>query len=216
MKKITHSFRFLMVILIVSIWSCKPGDPGPKGDTGTAGVNGTNGANGATGATGATGTTGSTGATGATGATGTANVIYSAWFTTTAWTKTTIFSIDNFDFNKAAPGITADILDKGVVLVFGKLNGYSTDFGLSNNPVQLPYNVVYKSGVLNTDTWSFITSVGNLKIKFISDQNLYSGGPATNYQFRYVIVPGGVAGGRLQSLQGMSYAEIKAMYNLPD
>lgn len=207
MKNLTQSLRFLIGILFVFAWSCKQGEVGPKGETGASGTNGTNGATGATGAS---------GATGATGATGTANVIYSAWFSTTAWTKSTIFSLDNFDFNKATPGITTDILDKGVVLVFGKLNGYSSDFGLSNNPVQLPYNVVYKSGTLNTDSWSFITSSGNLKIRFVSSQNLYSGGPATNYQFRYVIVPGGVSGGRLQSLKGMSYAEIKALYNLPD
>ena len=219
MKNLFESTHFLFVILFVLALSCKPGDVGPKGDAGPAGANGTNGATGATGpsgATGATGVTGPSGATGATGATGTANVIYSAWFTTTAWTKSTIFSLDNFDFNKAAAGITNDILDKGVVLVFGKLNGYAADFGLSNNPVQLPYNVVYKSGTLNTDSWSFITSSGNVKIRFISNLNLYPGGPATNYQFRYVIIPGGVSGGRLQSLKGMSYAEIKDLYNLPD
>jgi hypothetical protein len=219
MKNLTQTLRFLMVICFVSIWSCKQGDPGPKGDTGTAGANGTNGATGATGATGSTGATGATGATGstgATGATGTANVIYSAWFTTTSWAKTSILGIDNFDFNKAAAGITTDILDKGVILVYGKLNGYSADLGLFNNPVQLPYNVVYKQVILNTDTWSFVATAGNLKLRFISDQNLYPVGPLTTYQFRYVIIPGGVSGGRLQSLKGMSYAEIKTMYNLPD
>lgn len=199
MKTLTQSFRFLILLSFVFVWSCKQGDVGPKGDTG------------------ATGATGPTGATGATGATGTANVIYSTWFTTTAWTKTTLFGVDNFDFDKAVPGITTDILEKGVVLVYGKLNGYNSTLGLLNNPVQLPYTVVYKSGItLNSDFWSFITSAGNLKMKFISDQNLYSSGPATTYQFRYIIVPGGVAGGRLQSLKGMTYQEIKALYNIPD
>ncbi|NRF39296.1 hypothetical protein [Pedobacter foliorum] len=124
---------------------------------------------------------------------GTANVIYSDWFTPTTYTNTVIFDINTLAYDKAEPKITADILNKGVILVYAKLNGYTSSLGLVDKPVQLPYQLTYTvGGTVYTDTWSFITSVGNIRISFVNDKNFYT---AINniHQFRYVIIPGGVS-----------------------
>jgi hypothetical protein len=61
MKNLTHTFRFLILVLFVSTWSCKEGEVGPKGETGATGAAGPKGDTGATGATGAKGDKGDPG-----------------------------------------------------------------------------------------------------------------------------------------------------------
>ena len=174
MKNLMHSLRFLMVILFVFIWSCKPGEVGPKGETGT------------TGATGASGATGNAGATGAVGATGTANVIYSDW-------ANVVFtgSGTNWTGKIIAPKITQEILDRGVVLTFFKFGGST-------------YSGEYQNGTAGIYCYTDLGAI-NLKATF-----------SATYPWRYVIIPGGVPSGRLQSIKGMSYEEIKILYNIPD
>lgn len=155
---------------------------------------------------------------GETGPAGTANVIYSAWVTVPTWTKTTLYGLQNFSYNIAAPKITADILNTGVVLVYAKLNGYNTTLGLQDNPVQLTYNLAYQEGnVTTTDTWSFLTSTGNVKINFINDKNTY-GSISTQHQFRYIIIPGGVSTSKKASVdyQKMSYREVCHYLNIQE
>ena len=172
------------------------GVAGPQGPTGSNGTTGTNGTNGATGATGATG------AAGATGATGTANVIYSAWFTPTAWT-TPGLSFSSSSFDKAAPGVTALIISNGVVLAYTQLIG---DGGVTR-----PLPTTLNSGALIYTVGFLIESVGNLRVTL---NNIAGAGiPVVTNQFRYVIIPGGVAGGRginsekIAQLNGKTYTE---------
>lgn len=103
MKNLTHSLRFLIVILFVFTWSCKPGDVGPKGETGSAGANGAIGATGAAGATGATGTTGPKGDP------GTSNAVQ---YTFATRTNTGVNSIYNLS------EIKGEMLNRSILLVY--------------------------------------------------------------------------------------------------
>ena len=152
------------------------------------------------------------GDTGPAGPAGSANVTYSDWFTASPWTKDTVFSVYGFNYNKAAPAITQQILDSGAVLTFAKLSGYNTLIWPTGSVGQLPINLTYQSGNTMTDTWSAQATVGNLRIRFVNDKNQYN--VISNvHQFRYIIIPGGVKGGRRANL---SYEEICREYNIPE
>jgi len=151
------------------------------------------------------------GDTGPAGATGTANVIYSEWFTPTPYIKDTVFGVWGFKYNKAAPGITQQVLDSGSVLTYGKLLGYNPLVWPTNTVQQLPIDLTYNQGGVTTDTWTARLSPGNLQIRFVNDKNIY-GSIATAHQFRYIIIPGGnKAGGRVAR---QSYEEICKQYGI--
>jgi hypothetical protein len=100
MKNLTHTFRFLILVLFVSAWSCKQGEVGPKGDTG---------ATGATGAVGATGATGATGAKGDKGDPGTSNAVQ---YTFASRTHTGASSIYNL------AEVKGEVLNRSILLVY--------------------------------------------------------------------------------------------------
>src|SRR5689334_19830301 len=77
---------------------------------------------------------------------GTANVRYSEWFTPSPWKKDTLFGIYGFNYIKAAPDITQNILDSGAVLTFGKLLGYNALVWPAGQVGQLPINLTYVQG----------------------------------------------------------------------
>ena len=175
---------------------------------------------------GPTGAAGPVGATGATGATGTANVIYGSWFKPASYDMTTIFGVKTFTHTEAIPAITQEVLDKGVVLIYAKLLGYSATLWPVNQVGQLPITLTYSQGAqMQYDNWSANASVGNLKITFVNSVNYYNTISA-QHEFRYVIIPGGVAaaGGRAASvqadyiarLQAMSYSEAMAELGVPE
>jgi len=149
--------------------SCKKGDTGPAGATGPAGP------------------------AGPTGTTGSANVVYSAWFTPSAYVKDTVFDLYGFYYDKATTDITQAVLDSGVVLTYGKLDGYNTAIWPTTQVSALPIVVSYKfsvGGITYNDTWSALVTLGKLKIQFVDDQNYY-GSISNAHQFRYIIIPGG-------------------------
>lgn len=102
------------------------GAAGATGATGATGADGANGANGSNGTNGATGATGAAGATGATGATGANSTVANYLFT-----NQTVFIIGLTHF--VVPAINQDIVDKGIVLVYFRNTGTTTQW----NP--LPY-----------------------------------------------------------------------------
>ena len=158
----------ILIFLIFQTLSCSKGSTGPAGATGPAGPSGSS------------------------GPTGTANVQYSDWFTPAAYTKDTVIGSYGFYYDKAATAITQVILDSGVVLTFGKLDGYITSIWPTNQVAQLPIAITYLNGSTgNIDTWSALATVGNLRIELISSTNAY-GSISNAHQFRYVIIPGGV------------------------
>lgn len=148
--------------------SCSKGDQGPAGPAGPAGAQG---------------------ATGTQGPAGSANVIYSQWFTPPTYVKDTVFSIWGFYYNKATTDITQQVLDSGMVLTYGKLDGYNTLIWPTNQVAQLPITVTYIQAGTQTDTWQAYATPGNLRITFVNDNNYWTG-ISNAHQFRYIIIPG--------------------------
>ena len=175
------------------------------------------GKDGAVGPQGPIGATGPTGPTGSTGATGSANVIYSAWVTPATYTKDTIFSTYHFYANIAATKITQAILDHGTVIVYGKLDGYTTTIWPTDQVSALPIAITYEEGATTyTDTWSSLVTLGNVKIDFVDDKNLY-GSISNAHQFRYVIIPGAVLTASIkQHVNLKDYNQVKQAFSLKD
>jgi hypothetical protein len=203
----TQRYLFLLAVICLSsvLVKCKKGDDGPvgpigsKGDTGAAGANGTNGA---------------TGATGPGGATGTANVIYSDWFTPTSYTKTTVFGTSNFTYDKAVAQITQAILDKGTVLVYGKMSGYNPIIWPTDQVSVLPVVINYMNGTTpEIDTWSARVTLGKIQIGLTNNNNVY-GSISNAHSFRYVIIPGGVH--TTATVNYRNYNEVKQAFHLAD
>ncbi|MFT3936958.1 MAG: collagen-like protein [Chitinophagaceae bacterium] len=156
---------------------------------------------------GATGPAGPTGATGVAGPTGTANVIYSNWANLTFSGSGT-----NWGASITAPGVTQAILDKGVVKTYFQ-------YGSS------VYDGNYNNAATSHSIYQYLY-VGY--INFIATFN-------ASYPWRYVIIPGGVAGGRLSgsnsdtdtfiladgstmsraALDTMSYENVCSRFNIP-
>jgi len=199
MKKVNY-LLLLSAICALFITSCgKDGAVGPQGPTGP------------------TGATGPAGPTGATGATGTANVIYSAWVTPSTYTKDTVFSTYHFYTNIAAAKITQAILDHGTVIVYGKLDGYTSVIWPTDQVSALPIVVTYTEGTtVYTDTWSSLATLGNIKIDFVDDKNLYNG-ISNAHQFRYIIIPGAVLTATINKHVNLNdYNQVKQAFKLPD
>ncbi len=144
---------------------------------------------------------------------GTANVIYSNWFTPSTWAKDTVFGVWGFNYSVVEPKITQDILDKGAVIVYGKLNGYVASVWPNNQVSQMPISITYNAGTIMTDTWTGIGSLGAVKIRFVNNQNFYAA-ISTSSSFRYVIIPGGVA--VTSSINIKDYNAVKKAFNLKD
>jgi hypothetical protein len=213
MKTITRIFgMFLMAMAIIFMDACKgeKGDVGPSGTTGVAGPTGANGA------------------VGVAGPTGTANVVYGTWQdmnNTNFWYKlgasnTTgganngggsynAFSNRGWGCDIPAP-ITQDVLDKGQVFVYGK---FAASIG-DNRVYLLPNNF--------WGNWSHQVNIllNRIYIQTIWDVALTA---PTTYNpsgflcfFRYIVIPGGVAGGRKANVDYNDYEAVKKAYNIPD
>jgi hypothetical protein len=208
MKKVNYLMPLLAIVMLFAASCGKNGAVGPQGPAGATGP---------AGPVGPAGTNGTTGATGATGATGSANVIYSAWVTPATYTKDTIFSIYHFYTNIAAAKITQAILDQGTVVVYGKLDGYTSTIWPTAQVSALPISVTYEEGTTTyTDTWSALVTLGNIKIDFMDNLNLY-GGISNAHQFRYIIIPGAALTAAINHhVNFNSYSEVQHAFNLPD
>jgi hypothetical protein len=186
---------FVILALGILQFNCsKDGPPGPQGNPGPQGPAGT---------------------TGAAGPAGSANVIYSPWFLTgaAAWdtTSAVLSSYGAFAiYDKAAAGVTQDIIDNGIVLAYMKGDPSS---GLANDVYPLPYTFGIGYGYI--DHWDFdLNAAGNIRFlyKSTSPWTLTDLG---GISFRYVIVPGGIAGGRISDPRKMTYDEVCEVYGIP-
>lgn len=172
-------WNFLGILGFLSLLISCAGPEGPRGATGPAGPQGTAGVQ---------GPAGNKGADGQQGLTGTDNVYFSNWITNT-WSRLP----ENYVGDTiAAPQITEDILDKGVVVAYYRDNSGATN--AKNYPVQ-----IYQTGTL---LWMF-----TLEMKATKDKLILFHGPtriagldATNIipfsQVRYMVIPGVNAAGR--------------------
>jgi hypothetical protein len=198
--KRTNYLSLLSIAILLLAASC--GKDGATGPTGPAG------------ATGPTGSAGAPGATGPTGPTGTANVVYSDWITPSSYALTTTFGMNHLDANITASTVTQDVIDKGAVLVYGKLDGYTAAIWPTAQVGQLPIVVTYMEGASTyADVWSANVTVGNIQIDFVDDHNLYTT-LVTTHQFRYIVIPGGVH--TLGSINPRNYNEVIQALHLPN
>lgn len=222
MRKFRLLSLLLLAIAFITINCTKEGPEGPAGAAGAQGPAGGNGAAGPIGPIGPTGPAGPigpVGPTGPAGPAGTANVIYSAWINEGPYTDTVMNSLGNLPAGNAkrmivnAPSLSQAVLDQGVILAY---NRWTVS---GNNPVGLPA--------------TYVTGIGNVEIGFRAALNkmIYFfwipsnstvlvpfGSLGSSAQFRYIIIPGGVAGGRgvnsADQLRAMPYSEVCRLFNI--
>jgi len=163
----------LAVTLLTILGSCSSED----GQDGAIGPQGTQGEQGSQGPQGEQGSQGEQGDQGEQGETGTANVIYSDWIDS-EFDNNIIATGSGFDID--APDLTSDIINEGVVLVFGRnLPGLS-----SPDIFQLPF-------ITNSNFYSFrVEDAEVLRITIASIDGTSIGTPFFE-DYRYVIIPGG-------------------------
>lgn len=180
-------YCFVLLLAMTGMSACE----GPEGPIGPAGSSGSQGP---------------VGAQGPQGATGTANVIYSAWTKAGTWTKINVFGVDRFYTEFQADRLSQEILDRGVVLVYAKLE---TD----NNQVrQLPV-VVYAQ--FTEDIIDFSLNLSKVRVWSTPVRGpALPVTPSPNHTFRYVLIPGGQAG--RMSYETLTYTEAKELFGLAD
>ncbi len=205
-----RKFRLLSLLLLaVAFITVNCTKEGPEGPAGATGPQGPVGATGTTGPAGPAGPTGPAGTTGATGPAGTANVIYSTWLASNPWADTTLNGIGCAIYRRAAPGITTAILNTGVVLTYAQLTG------TNNSTMQLPF--IFNFGTPYQFTFVLYPGQISFLVSNINGTATTGAAWATTNLFRYIIIPGGVAGGRTTekscAINGRSYTEsqLKAM-----
>jgi hypothetical protein len=181
------------ILILFSVACTKEGPQGPPGPQGSQGQ------------------PGPAGPAGGTGATGTANVIYSDWFEFTAseWADTTLPLTPNRVRRaiKLAPGITQNVINQGMILSY---------FRLSPTEGVIPMPFLFNSN----GSYHFynLFDVGKVIYALVNRSGNASG--SFNAQFRYIIIPGGVSGGRLSEgavadHQKLSYEEVLKLYKIP-
>ena len=214
-----RKFRLLSLLFLAAsfvVVSCTK--EGPEGPAGAAG---------------AQGPAGSAGAPGAPGAPGAGVTTYSPWFTTVEDDWVDAYAPPYWalwSFTKAAPGVTQAILDNGVVLAYMKNWTYFDDvtsgpLKATNTVVQLPYKV----DIDFQDLYDYaIPAAGTIDFLYKSGFQTWANSDIAGTSFRYVIIPGSVAGGRSADgsertyegytktqLQAMSYEQVAAIFHIP-
>ena len=221
MRKLRLLSLSLLAITLITVSCTKEGPEGPVGSTGPQGPPGTPGA---------AGTPGTPGSTGPQGPPGTANVIYSGWIPTptffgaAGWLDTTLSTIGVVSrANFAAPSMTQAILDQGLTMVYHTFTTTPPPTGGANAQA-LPYNVGIGGG--DFVEVNYRPAVGRV-IVFLHNVLPGTGGFGFlgGHYFRYIIIPGGVAGGRMMSgpatgytvdqLKAMPYAQVLSKFNIP-
>jgi hypothetical protein len=201
MKKYNLLSLVLISITFTTINCSKEGPAGPAGATGLAGPAGPQ------------------------GPVGTANVIYSGWFTPAqngGWVDTTINGVAlQKKFNKPAPGVTSGILNTGIIISYMKLNPDGAG-GTTTSIRQLPY-----ANPGTATHYLALHYVGSITYAQISTANpgVAVTASSSGLEFRYILIPGGVSGGRLaggtvsgytaDGLKNMSYEQVTALFNIP-
>lgn len=209
MRKFSSLSIFILAITLLA--SCTK--EGPEGPVGAAGPQGP---------------AGPAGAPGAPGTPGAGITTYSSWYTTVNadWVLGYIAPL-NFNVERVyvrqAPGLTASILNEGVVLCYGKnfTIGASTRM---DNPVLLPYMENY-----NGQHYGAIPREGNIVFTYDPASGMERPvAQLVGIQYRYILISGSVAGGRGQAsetlyggftkeeLTRMSYEQVAELFNIPE
>lgn len=162
--------------LVLVSCSAEDGATGPAGPAGPQGEQGPAGADGQDGADGMEGEQGEQGETGA------ANVIYSGWidsgFDDNILTSSASFSI-------AAPLMTDDIINEGVILVFGR----STPAPATNDTDVYALPMVI--GAARQQTYYYrAETAGQLDIVMATNEEGEPAGVPFFGEYRYILIPG--------------------------
>lgn len=206
MRLLKMNFKYVIIVMAsAALFSCSKGEDGaigpigPQGEQGIQGPEGpagTNGgANGQDGADGIDGANGADGADGADGQDGNANVIASDWVTIDFVGSG---SLVNFDINDSR--ITQEIIDKGVVLAYGRIS--------SSVVRSIPHTINNKS------YFTLLRESDNL---FRLLGSSVDGSTEVFNDFgsvRYVIIPGGTSGKSSINFEKITYKEVMDHFEL--
>lgn len=181
------------------------GVPGPQGEQGDQGPAGAQGEQGPQGENGTNGTNGADGQDGQQGEPGTANVIYSDWIAS-EFPATINGTFDQWEM--FAPELTQEIHDTGVILVYARIGN-------------LIYPVPVSFFGTIQENWNFrLLDINDtlIAIRVHSIDGGAIGTPFLNGDFRYVLIPGGVAASGKTSIDynKMSYEEVIAHFGIPE
>lgn len=211
MRKLNLLSILFVSLTVLSLGCTKEGPEGPVGATGPQGPPGNPGA---------------PGPAGPAGPAGSADVVYSSWITTVTsdWVLGYV-APNNYNvervYNRPAAGVTQTILDEGVVLGFGK------NFTIGNGTIlpnvqTLPYRESF-----NGQSYGYVLDVGKVAYTYDPDGTapIRPVSQLAGIAYRYVIIPGGVAGGKMMSgpakgrtvadLKSMSYEQVLREFNIP-
>lgn len=183
-----------------------------------------------TGLTGPQGITGPQGPQGPAGPVGpVSNIIYSGWIASrpsagsTYWTTTGASAYGAYAlYDITAPGVTASIISQGIVLAYMRgvpFLAAALTFPLPNS------EAISTSGSYNDYYDYIIPAAGSLRFLYKSafPRTVTTIGSS---EFRYLIIPGQVSGGRFvdgpakgytkDQLKQMTYKEVLEKFNVPD
>lgn len=227
MKKITYIILLVQLTIVLAACS-RRGDTGDRGPSGTLGPNGAIGMQGPTGPQGPVGPAGPVGPIGPQGAAGIANVTYSGWATSTAvsWVTTNAnFYGARFIYDRAAPGITANIMNQGVVLAYIR----TIPGGVTAAQVaQLPFRIRGGTGSISHHLDYSLNAAGNLRFlyKFNGASGAYTTATLGTVETRYILISGTMAGSRFISgpvagydiaqIKAMEYNQVLSLFNIPE
>ena len=154
---------------------------------------------------------------GTAGTPGTANVTYSAWHVlANAWRDTTIAGSAMKVNDEAVTSLTATIISQGAILAYLRISGTAYPLPFTN----------YIGGTV-AGTWSYIPQAGRMFYTLFQHNNTAPPAPLATNEYRWIVIPGGVLGGRLASgeqtysgytltqLGAMSYEEICNIFAIP-
>ncbi|HEY8954834.1 hypothetical protein [Chitinophaga sp.] len=196
MKQVTRFMPYALITAVVLFFAAcsKDGEQGPVGPAGPPGPSGI---------------PGPTGPKGDSGATGTANVIYSAWLDVAFAPADTILN-QNGTINTIIYGASLDVPKlTAPLLANASINVYINLGTAANSFVQpLPYVDEYGYLVRFVAYTSGIDLIANAPISTTSTDK--------RYQYRYVIVPGGVAARSAAGIDWNDYSQVKKYLNLKD
>ncbi|HEY9260564.1 hypothetical protein [Chitinophaga sp.] len=195
MKQVTRFMPYALITAVVLFFAAcsKDGAQGPAGAAGPAGPAGIPGA---------------TGPKGDSGAAGSANVIYSAWQDVTFAPADTIFN-QNGTINTIIYGATLTAAKLNAALLANASINVYINLGNATTPfVQpLPYVDEYGYLIRFVAYAGKIDLIGNAPISTTTDKR---------YQYRYVIVPGGVNARDAAGINWNDYTQVKKYLNLKD
>lgn len=137
------------------------------------------------------------------GPAGTANVIYSTWKYATNFNDSTIDNSSVKVGYVAAPSLTSTILNSGTVIVYFTYGGGNFTLPYTSNAGGKP------------NTISYTPMVNKILITRFTHDNTNSINLSTLLQYRYIIIPGGVPGGRGPLPDHNDYEAVCKYYNIP-